>query len=219
MGIAQMWVGGPNDRLVPGSSLRVSTTAQVARFHHRRGFDAGDQSKNREARHVPFARRWCPRLVEILAEAVRGKQPEDRLFRRGKHNDVEVKRFDKLWRTVSDGGHEAHASGPRSAAHGGAEHARSRHLAARHHADLRLADRFVVPALRAPRPGAAATRNGQARRAPRTGATGQGRCDKTGAGAGFSGKTQGTNKVRSQETGATGNVNTFPVSSCNRNLA
>jgi site-specific recombinase XerD len=61
----------------------------------------GDRSKNREARDVPFHRRWCPRLVEILREAVHGKQPEDRLFTRGKGADREVKRFDKLWRLVT----------------------------------------------------------------------------------------------------------------------
>ena len=61
----------------------------------------GDKSKNREARDVPFHRAWCPRLVEILRAAVHGKQPEDRLFTRGKGGDMEVKRFDKLWRVVT----------------------------------------------------------------------------------------------------------------------
>jgi site-specific recombinase XerD len=32
---------------------------------------------------------------------VHGKQPEDRLFTRGKGGDMEVKRFDKLWRVVT----------------------------------------------------------------------------------------------------------------------
>jgi site-specific recombinase XerD len=61
----------------------------------------GDKSKNREARDVPFHRAWCPRLVEILRAAAHGKQPEDRLFTRGKGGDMEVKRFDKLWRVVT----------------------------------------------------------------------------------------------------------------------
>lgn len=61
----------------------------------------GDKSKNREARDVPFSSAWCPRLVEILREAVRGKGAEERLFTRGKGSDREVKRFDKLWRLVT----------------------------------------------------------------------------------------------------------------------
>jgi integrase len=61
----------------------------------------GDQSKNRQGRRVPFSSAWCPRLVEILQAAVAGKSPEERVFTRGKQQDMPVKRFDKLWRVVA----------------------------------------------------------------------------------------------------------------------
>jgi hypothetical protein len=60
-----------------------------------------DQKTDSDPHPYSGHRRWCPRLVEILREAVRGKQPEDRLFTRGKGADREVKRFDKLWRLVT----------------------------------------------------------------------------------------------------------------------
>jgi len=49
-----------------------------------------------EARVVPLGS-WCVRLIAMLRELVKGKQPDDLIFTRGL-NHRPVQRFDKLWR-------------------------------------------------------------------------------------------------------------------------
>src|SRR3984957_10795743 len=55
-----------------------------------------DTTKNTEARDVPLGS-WCVRLIAMLHELVKGKQPDDLIFTRGL-NHRPVQRFDKLWR-------------------------------------------------------------------------------------------------------------------------
>ena len=55
-----------------------------------------DTTKNMEARVVPLGS-WCVRLIAMLRELVKGKQPDDLIFTRGL-NHRPVQRFDKLWR-------------------------------------------------------------------------------------------------------------------------
>jgi hypothetical protein len=47
-----------------------------------------------EARVVPLGS-WCVRLIAMLRELVKGKQPDDLIFTRGL-NHRPVQRFDKL---------------------------------------------------------------------------------------------------------------------------
>ena len=49
-----------------------------------------------EARVVPLGS-WCVRLIAMLRELVKGKQPDDLIFTRGL-NHRPVHRFDKLWK-------------------------------------------------------------------------------------------------------------------------
>ena len=55
-----------------------------------------DTTKNMEARVVPLGS-WCVRLIEMLRELVKDKQPDDLIFTRGL-NPRPVQRFDKLWK-------------------------------------------------------------------------------------------------------------------------
>ena len=55
-----------------------------------------DTTKNTEARDVPLGS-WCVRLIAMLHELVKGKQPDDLIFTRGL-NHRPVHRFDKLWK-------------------------------------------------------------------------------------------------------------------------
>ena len=77
---------------------------------------------------------WCVRLITMLRELAKGKQPDDLIFTRGL-NHRPVQRFDKLEARLPHGRSEREPSGPRPAANGGATNAGRRDSGAAHHAD------------------------------------------------------------------------------------
>ncbi len=124
----------------------------------------GDQSKNRQARRVPFSSAWCPRLVEILQAAVAGKSAHERIFMRGKQQNMPVKRFDKLWRVVAGMAGERGTAGARSAPDGVPQHAERRVHRNQNQGNLRLEKPIDVPALRPHQPGRSETGDPEAGR-------------------------------------------------------
>lgn len=106
-----------------------------------------DTTKNMEARVVPLGS-WCVRLIAMLRELVKGKQPDDLIFTRGL-NHRPVQRFDKLWRRgcrmagVNESllVHDLRRTAAQRMLDG-------RDSGAAHHANLRLEDHVDVPPLR-----------------------------------------------------------------------
>jgi hypothetical protein len=104
------------------------------------------------------------RLIAMLREVGKGKQPDDLIFTRGLNHRPGAALRQAVEARLPHGKSEREPYGARPAADGGATNAGRPDSGSAHHANLRLEDHVDVPPLRDDRTQRAAAGTGEARR-------------------------------------------------------